>query len=58
VSFKLPKAEVSKPLLVVDREGGHELVDHELWEKALRVKESIEELKLSMSEAPKPEVSK
>jgi hypothetical protein len=35
VSLKLPKAEVSKSLIVIDHEGGHASVDRELWEKAL-----------------------
>jgi hypothetical protein len=30
VSLKLPKPEVSKSLIVIDREGGHASVDREL----------------------------
>jgi hypothetical protein len=34
VSLKLSKTEVSKSLIVVDREGGHASVDHELRGKS------------------------
>jgi hypothetical protein len=44
--LKFLKAEVSKSLIAVDRAGGHVSVDRELWEKALREKASVEELKL------------
>jgi hypothetical protein len=58
VSLKLSKPDVSKSLIVVDREGGHASVDRKLREKALRAKASVEELKLPKSKAPKSEVSK
>ena len=55
MSLKLLKPEVLKSLIVIDREGGHALVDRELWEEALWAKVSVEELKLSKSKAPKLE---
>jgi hypothetical protein len=58
VSLKLPKSKVLKPLIVVDREGGHASVDRELWEKALQEKMSVEDLKLSKFKALKPEEPK
>ena len=53
VSLKLSKPDVSKSLIVVDREGGHASVDRKLREKALRAKASVEELKLPKPEEPK-----
>jgi hypothetical protein len=58
VSLKLLKLEVLKSLIVVDHEGKHASIDHELWEKALQAKASIEELKLPKSEVLKMKVSK
>jgi hypothetical protein len=50
VSLKLLNPEVLKSLIVIDCGGGHASVDHELREKVLQKKVSVEELKL-----PKPE---
>jgi hypothetical protein len=58
VSLKLSKPKVSKSLIAIDREGGHALVDHELQEKALWAKTSVEELRLTKSEASKPKEPK
>ena len=49
VSLKLPNLKVPKLLITIDREGGHVLVDRELWEKVLQEKKSVEELKLLKS---------
>jgi hypothetical protein len=38
---------VPKSLIAVNHVGGYALVDHELWEKEIREKASVEELKLS-----------
>jgi hypothetical protein len=54
--FETPEArifKVPKLLITIDREGGHVLVDRELWEKVLQEKMSIEELKLLKPEEPK-----
>jgi hypothetical protein len=53
MSLKLPKPEVSKSLIVIDREGGHVSIDHELREKSLQAKASVEELKLPKFESLK-----
>jgi hypothetical protein len=50
--LKLPKAEVSKPFIVIDREGGHASVDRELWEKEIHAKVSVDDLKLPKPEEP------
>jgi hypothetical protein len=59
VSLKLPKPEVSKSLIVIDHEGGHALVDRELWEKALQGKNErrgVETPEVRSSEARRAEV--
>jgi hypothetical protein len=58
VCLKLLNPEVSKSLIVIDHEGGHVLVERELWGKALWAKASVEELKLLKSEALKIEETK